>query len=301
VGIGERENAIASPKDKDRKILGVYPWGTQWPPPKGAGNYDSALNADDFAKTSPVGSFTWNQYGLYDMSGNVRQWCEDWSSNDRESRVQRGTAWDTESRLAILASFRYLETSPTYRTVLCGFRAVIGSVATGAASEKEEPRDASGRKPQARIADEKAMADDALRQAQKESEEKQKQLAAQAKRTVLKMPKDKLHKVTLVWSAAGPVAKAQISNNTDWYITRGTIVITRQYGSRELFTASPQPVESRRFELKVINDKIAPFSTGDVSVDIGNYLDSFYDNRVFNVTFHAKSSATIESIEGYPK
>src|SRR5579862_7070324 len=35
---------------------GKYPWGNNWPPPKGAGNYDPSFKVDDYVNTSPVGS-----------------------------------------------------------------------------------------------------------------------------------------------------------------------------------------------------------------------------------------------------
>ena len=44
VAVGLPEEQGRTPEEKDGKIKDVFPWGTQWPPPDGAGNYaDSAL------------------------------------------------------------------------------------------------------------------------------------------------------------------------------------------------------------------------------------------------------------------
>jgi formylglycine-generating enzyme required for sulfatase activity len=39
---------------------------------------DSNTAKDGYARTSPVKAFPANGYGLYDMAGNVWQWCADW-------------------------------------------------------------------------------------------------------------------------------------------------------------------------------------------------------------------------------
>jgi hypothetical protein len=113
-----------SPKDKDTNIQDVYPWGTQWPPPRGAGNYDLSLKVDDYPYTSPVGSFAPNRFGLYDMGGNVFQWCEDWYDADHKYRVLRGGSWYDRLAAFLLSSFR-LHRSPDDRSFYIGFRLVL--------------------------------------------------------------------------------------------------------------------------------------------------------------------------------
>ncbi|HEY3897919.1 MAG TPA: family 16 glycoside hydrolase [Chthoniobacter sp.] len=160
VGVGEREFATKLPSEKDGMIGDAFPWGTQWPPPKGAGNYAGeearpALLAkefiylrdviagynDGFVNTSPVGSFAANRMGLFDMGGNVQQWCEDWFDGNRREHLARGSAWNHDKRETLLSSHRF-HIGPNYRGLGQGFRCVLAIT-----SEKPPTLTADGFRP----------------------------------------------------------------------------------------------------------------------------------------------------------
>ena len=71
-------------------------------------------------ETHPVGQKKPNAFGLYDMHGNVWEWCEDLHQTGNLNRVYRGGSWNYYSRNC-KAGYR-LNSSPDYRLNYLGFR-----------------------------------------------------------------------------------------------------------------------------------------------------------------------------------
>jgi formylglycine-generating enzyme required for sulfatase activity len=137
-----------------------YPWGDTYPPKPGDGNYlgsEVILGAssarsnelsqsgfqDGVVRTSVVGAFNENRFGIHDMGGNVMEWCSTWyhaNLNDEDAktalpilkndgggqslRVLRGGSWGTFVREALRSSFRVCLV-PETRDCRLGFRCVL--------------------------------------------------------------------------------------------------------------------------------------------------------------------------------
>jgi formylglycine-generating enzyme required for sulfatase activity len=139
---GLPKEAGATPEARDGKIRNEYPWGKQWPPPRGAGNYadQSAKRrgatviegySDGFPQTAPAGSFKPNALGLYDLGGNVWEWCAEaykgnTSTTGRDWGVLRGGSWATSNRLEMQSSYRNV-VDRNERDVIYGFRCVLAT------------------------------------------------------------------------------------------------------------------------------------------------------------------------------
>jgi len=131
------------------KVVGYrLPTEAEWEYAAKGGNksegykYSGSDNVSDVAwyssnsgsKTQEVGKKAPNELGLYDMSGNVWEWCSDWygsysssaqtnpyNSTAGSSRVVRGGGWFNDATDTRVAN-RYYNFSPSFTFNYLGFR-----------------------------------------------------------------------------------------------------------------------------------------------------------------------------------
>jgi hypothetical protein len=116
-----------------------FPWGDLWPPPADKANVAGSesrdadtgsgwtvleAHRDDYPRTSPVGTFAPNARGIYDLGGNVWQWCSDTFPGNKESRILHGGSWFSYEKEYLSTKHRG-DGEADSRGVVRGFRVVL--------------------------------------------------------------------------------------------------------------------------------------------------------------------------------
>ena len=139
-GLGD--NPKHSPSFRELRQVELFPWGSSWPPETAGfkvGNLAdqsaaeavdmrrdrTLLNYDDgFVKTSPVGSFPSNEFGVYDLAGNAYEWVSDDYSGTGTFGILRGGGWNSATKEHLYTTHRNV-VRPRKASNLYGFRVAL--------------------------------------------------------------------------------------------------------------------------------------------------------------------------------
>jgi hypothetical protein len=103
----------------------TLPTQSQWESLMEGATLDQAVTSLNSPRsgTAPTGSLAPNGLGLYDIRGNVWQFCLD--PEDKPYRVLRGGAWDTSIEINARPEFRWYAAGPDEKKNIFGFRVVL--------------------------------------------------------------------------------------------------------------------------------------------------------------------------------
>ncbi len=152
---GLEENPGQLPSERELRQVDLFPWGVSWPPEKAGfkvGNLADKTAAlavdmrrdrtlfyydDGYAKTAPVGSFPSNEFGLYDLAGNVHEWVSDDYRGVGEYGILRGGGWNSAEKEHLYITHRNV-VRPSKVSNAYGFR--IALVKTPIISSSQEKK-----------------------------------------------------------------------------------------------------------------------------------------------------------------
>lgn len=138
------------PAERNGRVRGIYPWGYDWPPPKGVDNFaDLAAERrgglekvikgydDKFPTLAAVTAIPANAKGFVGLAGNVSEWVDnDFEMNPAENGkvmgTVRGGSWRSENADELLSSARQPWVPNTRRDHI-GFRIVLARSTPAAA------------------------------------------------------------------------------------------------------------------------------------------------------------------------
>ncbi len=121
-----------------------FPWGNtisrsqaNYTANSGNPSYDNGPTGS-LGSTTPVGSYPPNGYGLYDMAGNVWEWCWDWygtpytggtdphGPESGNHRLFCGGSWADNAATGVRCAYRYeYNNAPVNAYFNVGFRTVL--------------------------------------------------------------------------------------------------------------------------------------------------------------------------------
>jgi len=139
---GVVDDSDKEPAEREFDSLDIFPWGGVWPPNESkflVGNLaGEELNDerfehiykvikahdDGYRQSSPVGSFTPNSLGIYDLAGNAYEWVSDNYSEGDAYGVLRGGSYDTYLKEHLYVGHRNV-VKPSKRGYNFGFRVAL--------------------------------------------------------------------------------------------------------------------------------------------------------------------------------